>query len=128
MSLETLSHPHHATHFLAHQAILIQLIRSCTLYLLLRRAEFVKVTPTANFLWLSGIMGYSKTVVVCKSQLHIANCNFTGTKVVASVDSATFSYPTIRHSECEILLSASCRYTRCQCSKLRWNALGSTNG
>ena len=43
-----------------------------------------------------------------------------GTKTVACVDSATSSGPTIRHSECEILLCAEAWFTRCQqCSSYR---------
>ncbi len=39
---------------------------------------------------------------------------------MARIDSATFSYPTIRHSECEVLLCADGRNDRCQqCSKHR---------
>lgn len=39
---------------------------------------------------------------------------------MACVDSATFKFPTIRHSECEVLLCADSRNDRChQCSKHR---------
>ena len=48
----------------------------------------------------------------------------TGMNITAHIDSTAFTYPTIRHNECEVLLHGERRYDRCQqCSNYRSSSL-----
>ena len=71
----------------------------------------------------SVVRGFSKITLVSKAITMFTKliAILSGIKTVASLDTVTSpSTPTIRHSECEMLLSAETRYSRCQqCSKYR---------